>query len=218
MSVARQALRAQSLDHLIPNVHWWQCEDDGLKGLMVLEHKAGMRLDSLVRDNDAFGPKENSIISQLAAVFTAFQSFQLPATIGLYGGLSFDNTESLLTSGALTTLHIQPQPSYAAFLRSRLSARLHEARECGLFVALQSQTLLNRILDYVSSDSIDTLAQDPMISKLTFVHEDFCQSMCMYVSYSLLICRSCVKHPCRPGDLQAHSSVRLRIRIHRRSA
>jgi hypothetical protein len=164
MSLARQALANSQYAGLVPAVYDWGSAKDGQQGWMLVEHKTGVQLDSLLPGTAA--QKRQDVISQMAEVFALLQQFQLPAAMTSFGGLSFDANGKIM-SGPMTTFDIPPQARYKAFLAAKLDSQLRTALEYGLFDGWQVDGIDKRVRAVTA-----TVAEDKDTIRKTFVHSD----------------------------------------------
>jgi hypothetical protein len=122
MLLFRQALASHDLGYLIPQVYaWGSAEND--QGWILQEFKQGSQLDRVFET--ASDRLKELVMTQMADIVYAIQTFKIPQTVTGFGGVSFSSTGKLV-SGPMTMLSEGPFHTHAklnqAFFKQQLTS------------------------------------------------------------------------------------------------
>lgn len=87
LTLFRDALSPKNLDHLIPKVFGWENAKENEAGWIAMESMVGQDLDQSFEGLDL--EKKKNVTRQVAEVFAAIQSYNLPDTVKGCGRLHF---------------------------------------------------------------------------------------------------------------------------------
>lgn len=163
---------------IVPKVYGWESADgadetDGIHG-WILESMRGSPLD-VIFPTLPFEDKRK-IISQIAQIFKAIQTFQLPETVKQIGGLGF-NKEGDIISGPFTIPMGGPFFTYSEMFKANLDLQLQAADRTPLIGGWRKASddnLHDRLQKFMESNLVDEiLEKTERGTNLTLIHGDF---------------------------------------------
>ncbi|KAJ5915760.1 Aminoglycoside phosphotransferase [Penicillium verhagenii] len=174
LALARDAL--SSLDPLIiPRVFGWEDalspHPSDLRWILE-EYKEGESLspsEILALDNNT----QHKLLHEIAQVVKAFQEYQLPESIRMYGGLKFDD-QGVISSTAATIPCGGPFPSYAQFLRGMCTWQLSASERSTHLNGWRDIPKLRERLDAFLTEGLDQLLAKIPEERPTLIHADLC--------------------------------------------
>ncbi|KAJ3499668.1 hypothetical protein NLG97_g134 [Lecanicillium saksenae] len=176
--LAREAL-ATAEANLVPRVFYWEDDDAAdrdtsvCQSYIIEEFKSGETISFADFKALSYHDKQ-SICDQLAHVVAAWQSFELPASVRGYGGLTFDNngtfssTKNIFRTGG-------PFSTYSEYLKATIRWQLENSEHVeainGWRTVADAPDLRKRI-DAFIDQGLDTLLDTLPRYKLSLVHGD----------------------------------------------
>ncbi|KAJ5986157.1 hypothetical protein N7451_010522 [Penicillium sp. IBT 35674x] len=164
---------------IVPELYGWESADDAdeagcIHGWILQESMRGLPLDAIFPTL----PFEDKckIISQIAQIFKAIQTFQLPDTVKQIGGLGF-NEEGDIISGPFTIPMGGPFPTHSEMFKANMNLQLQAAEENALIGGwrkVSDDNLYDRLQKFMKSCLIDDiLGKTEKAASLTLIHGDF---------------------------------------------
>lgn len=174
LSLAREALRP-NLEHIVPRVYGWASAKGG-NGWVLQERMPG---DVLVEDFEAMDKADKAVIlGQMADILACLQRFELPGTIGKYGGLAFDASGNIVST-ALSIFHAGPFSSYHDLLRGTIQDKLEKVDADPWVRGWRDNGIRDRLDKFLSRGLTDLLKDISSLDK-TLVHADFSTDNVLY--------------------------------------
>lgn len=164
---------------IVPKVYGWESADGadetgGIHGWILEESMRGSPLD-VIFPTLPFEDKR-TIISQIAQIFKAIQTFQLPETVKQIGGLGF-NKEGDIISGPFTIPMGGPFSTYSEMFKANLDLQLQAAERIPLIGGWRKASgdnLHDRLQKFMESNLVDDiLEKTERGANLTLIHGDF---------------------------------------------
>jgi hypothetical protein len=210
MLLMRQALaKLDSNDNVVPLVYGWSPPSDE-KGWLLMEFVPGVMLADVFPSLD--WEKKTNIIQQIARIFAAIQSLELPPSVKGFGGLNFDDAENIITGP--TPIHGGgPSDTLADLYTEYFHTQMSFADKCDVVKGWKATSSLRDRLDKFAAEKLPQLLHE-VESKLkprpTLVHADFgkpCTRAAMrYTDFSRP-----PQPALRPIHQQGHRPHRLRL-------
>lgn len=184
MALMRDALEPWGMP-LVPTVYGWGPSGAGGEGGWVLMEL--MPGEPLADKFQSLGTDEKwDIVRQMAQVFKAIQSYELPATVRGFGGLNFDEDGNVVVGatpihggGPCETL----QELYAEYFRTQLAF----ADKCDVVRGWRDTPLRDRLDKFAAEKLGELLETLPLEVKQTLVHADL--GMLRFLSFFLSLYR-----------------------------
>ncbi|KAI8958636.1 hypothetical protein F5Y11DRAFT_351309 [Daldinia sp. FL1419] len=202
--IARKSIQSKALDAVIPAVYAWSpCrypEVPGEKGFgwTISEFKPGSDLDAQFDSlplNDAV-----DAVRQLASIFTAIQSAEIPEAVTKFGALTLDGSGAII-GGQPPLLQGGPFDTYAELWATKLRTQLSEADKSPLLEGWASGGLRERIEEFIDTGGVDRVLEG-IDDERVLVHGDLTLNNVLYDSTTKRITGvvdfdwSAVTHPC----------------------
>jgi len=171
MFLFRQALAQNDLGHLIPAVYGWGSAEAS-QGWILQEFKQGSQLDRVFET--ASKELKQSILSQMADVVQAMQSFEVPQTVARYGGVSF-SPDGTLVSGPMTTLSEGPFETYTQLYQTFFKQQVVASDKSPVLKGWHEDGIRTR-LDRFRAERLPEMVSDFILPIKAIVHSDFSES------------------------------------------
>ncbi|KAF2787366.1 hypothetical protein K505DRAFT_343006 [Melanomma pulvis-pyrius CBS 109.77] len=169
ITLASAALKSFT-PHVVPSVYAW--------GSAATKSSQGYILQELM-----MGTPKRQIFAQMAKMLKSLQDFQLPESIVEFGGVTFDETGSIVST-AMTSVGAGPWPSYESSFRGRLEVALKKADENPYIKGWHGNGVrerLNAFVDRGMPAQFQTLRSK---EEKTIVHADFTTDNLLFDSTS----------------------------------
>lgn len=167
MSLVRDALGG-SFDSPVPRVYGWASVHNG-QSWIIQEYMQGKAQDQAFKTMNVSDKRK--ILRQMAEVVKVLQRYQLPLSIQGYGGLSFDQSGSIV-SAAMTTIHAGPFDTYEALCRAMLQSSLAEAEQSPLLKGWEPNGIRARLNAFIR-EGVSPTIENADVEKKVLVHSDF---------------------------------------------
>jgi hypothetical protein len=175
--LARKALAEDIPEYgeIVPLVYDWQklsidnpaLGDEEYFGYSMIEYRPGVLLSSEWKE--LLLPKKEALVVEIAKIFKAFQTIELPAAVDGYGGLTIK--EAKIVSGESPINKGPPVRSNTEWWNTRLNLELGDAAQSPILDGWQGSGLRVRIDQFIAKQ-VPSLAQGLDGSKLVLVHSD----------------------------------------------
>jgi hypothetical protein len=167
MLLFRRALANHHLGHLVPDIYGWGSAEGG-QGWILQEFKQGLQLDRIFET--ASDQLKQSILTQMADIVHAMQTFEVPHTVTEYGGVSFSPTGEIV-SGPMTTLSREPFQTYAQLYKVFFEQQLTASDKSPVLKGWQEDGLRARLMRFCA-EKLPGMTSAFDNSTKTIVHSD----------------------------------------------
>lgn len=165
---------------LVPAVYAWKAAaspdpvDETGFGWMLMEFVQGVPLDAHFRTLSV--AEKKGVVGQIAAIFSAIQSAELPSGVGSYGGLKFDDRGAIV-SGQPTLAKGGPWEKYEDFWKAKFQCELEQAEENEVMNGWYENGIRERINSFINT-KLDGLLRRAGITtpRLALIHGDLSES------------------------------------------
>lgn len=169
MTLVREALEPRQI---IPAIYGWASAAKD-QGWILMEHMSGTPLDASFQTMCSDEEKMR-VLREVASIVLSLQQFELPKTIQLFGGLSFD-CEGKIVSAPLTVFHGGPFETYQEMITTILKEQLAAADKNPIIRGWQKNGIRPR-LDRFISEKVGRIMQKANAENKRLIHGDFSTS------------------------------------------
>ncbi|PVI01562.1 hypothetical protein DM02DRAFT_727843 [Periconia macrospinosa] len=185
--------------HVVPSVYGWgSAALPSSQGWILQELMPGAPLDETFESMPL--DEKKGILAQMAQFLHALQAFQLPRSIKQYGGVTFDDSGSIVST-AMTTVGSGPWPSYEDYFRDRLERALKKADSNPYLKGWHANGVRERLEAFVKSGVPEQFKSFESRHDKTIVHADFTPNNLLYDASTRRITAlidydfACILHP-----------------------
>ena len=176
MVLMRAALSATAFDKpLIPGVYGWS-DNSNVNGVgwILQEFMPGETLDNVFKQFTI--ERQRSILSQIADVVRALQTFPLLRSVRGCGGVRFDS-EGEVVSGAMSAFDAGPFDSAVGLYKAILCSQLAESDKSAVLHGWRMSGLRNS-LEQFAVNGVDKIIAQALTEedRLVLIHGDLCKS------------------------------------------
>ncbi|KAK6951761.1 hypothetical protein Daesc_006284 [Daldinia eschscholtzii] len=177
--LARASIRSKALNPVVPAVYAWatcrypEVFGEAGFGWTIGEFKPGSDLDAQF---DSLSLEDAiDAVQQLAAIFTAIQSAEIPESVTKFGALTLDDNGNII-GGQPPLLKGGPFDTYAELWVAKLQTQLSEADKSSLLRGWLSGGLRERINKFIEASGVDKIL-DGIEDRRVLIHGDLSMSI-----------------------------------------
>ncbi|UKZ78651.1 hypothetical protein TrVFT333_006397 [Trichoderma virens FT-333] len=182
MTLVREALKKTEYSHTVPDVYSWASLTSG-QGFTMQQYMPGTNAD---RFFEALSLQDKSIVlGQMADILSLLQKFEIPKTVKLFGGLSFDKHGEVI-SAQTSLFKGEPSATYMDFIRAIFKVKLQEADDNPVMQGWKEngvRTRLEKFIDCQLEEILKGYEQDRKV----LIHGDFTTNNMLYDATTLQV-------------------------------
>ena len=174
MSLAREALKGVELSHIVPVVYGWGTVEEEQEGWILMQALDGINIMDQRPWTEMGINEKQLVLSQMADIASALQTYPLPSTVTRIGGLNIEK-DGTLTSALMTLSYGGPFQDCFSYWHSILNKQLEEADGSSVVRGWRNSNVRTRVENFIESPAglkkaIDLLG--PVCKRRSIVHAD----------------------------------------------